>query len=410
MPLLRRYWYAPVGAAVVALAVAFGPWLFGLAKGFASGLPGKLPDVEAPRITLPKVDLPSVTIHTPSFVETAVSRIGQRLSGPLLSRPGEWLLVADVQLEGEAGFAPTPAALGLAIETDLAQARFFSVVPRERALIARRARGGAGGESLPLADALALARAEHYAVVVVPWARRVQGVDSLALRLLSPAGDTLYGVTAAVSEQGRPLETLADLLRAVRRRLGEPGGDVEASLEPSRFLTGSTEALELYAQARWHEFAGRHAQAIRAARQAVSRDSSFALAYYLLAQAQALSGQRPAARSALEMAWRFSERTTVRERMRIRGDWLVWENRQPDAAVTYDDLFSLHRDDVGALKSQAIVQRVIGARGSGEGNLKVAYTIDPYDWPPLSRIARFLGYNGRLPDVDSLVAAIQAGR
>ena len=46
-------------------------------------------------------------------------------------------------------------------------------------------------------------------------------------------------------------------------------------------------------------------------------------------------------------------------------------------------------------------------RGGGEGNLRVAYGIDKYDWPRLDRIARFLGYNGTLPDVDSLVAALE---
>ncbi len=51
---------------------------------------------------------------------------------------------------------------------------------------------------------------------------------------------------------------------------------------------------------------------------------------------------------------------------------------------------------------------MIGVRGGGEGNLRVAYSIDPYDWPPLSRIARYLGYSGPLPDVDSLVAAVRA--
>jgi len=50
---------------------------------------------------------------------------------------------------------------------------------------------------------------------------------------------------------------------------------------------------------------------------------------------------------------------------------------------------------------------MIGARGGGDGNLRVAYTIDPYDWPRLSRVARYLGYTGSLPDVDSLVASLQ---
>ncbi len=52
------------------------------------------------------------------------------------------------------------------------------------------------------------------------------------------------------------------------------------------------------------------------------------------------------------------------------------------------------------------MQRKVGARGRGEGNLRVAYTIDPLDWPPLSRVARYLGYYGPLPNPDSLVAAL----
>ena len=107
-------------------------------------------------------------------------------------------------------------------------------------------------------------------------------------------------------------------------------------------------------------------------------------------------------------AWSVS---LVRELLSEMGRRLVAErvlDRADDVFfLTYDDLFYGHRDDVGALKSQALVQNMIGVRGGGEGNLRVAYTIDPYDWPPLSRIARYLGYRGALPNVDSLVAALQ---
>jgi len=131
------------------------------------------------------------------------------------------------------------------------------------------------------------------------------------------------------------------------------------------------------------------------------------MAHRLLAEAYALNGQRRSARAALESAWRFSERLTERERLRILADRHAWDGRLEEAVLTYDDLFYNHRDDVGALKSQALLQRTIGVRGGGEGNLRVAYTIDPHDWPALSRIARYLGYGGRLPNVDSLVASLQ---
>jgi DNA-binding SARP family transcriptional activator len=408
-PVFRRFWYVPVVLAVIGSAVVFGPRVVGLVGGLADDLP----DVQAP--SLPSVSLPRVTLRTPSFVETGVSRIAEMLSGSLLEESGEWLLLADVEIDaptGEEGAAATDidvsaAVLTLALEADLRQARFFFVVPYERALLARRRQGGGASETLPLAEALALAGAEGYAAVISGRLTRHVGVDSVRLQVLNAAGDTLYGVAAELTEGSSALETLVGLTPVVRRRLGEPGDDIETSLPPTQILSTSVAALEAYARARIHYYAGRYSSAITSSRRAASRDSTFAMAHRLLAEAYALNGQRRSARGALESAWRFSERLTERERMRILADRHAWDGRLEEAVLTYDDLFYNHRDDVGALKSQALLQRTIGVRGGGEGNLRVAYTVDPHDWPALSRIARYLGYGGRLPNVDSLVASLQ---
>ncbi|UCC73764.1 MAG: hypothetical protein JSV86_04165 [Gemmatimonadota bacterium] len=411
-PLLRYFWYAPVAAGLAALAVVLGPRLIRTISGLTEDLPSRLPEVQAP--SLPSVSLPRVTIRTPSFVETGVSRIAEMFSGPLLERSGEWLLLADVEIEGPDGGAATAAAdgatavtLGQMLEADLVQAGFFYVVPRERALVALRRTVGRASETLPVADALTLAEAVGYAAVLSSRVTRHEAVDSVRVQVFNAAGDTLYGVAAEVSEESSTFETLVGLGRAVRRRLGEPGDGVEASLPPSHVLTTSPSALEAYVDARWQLYSGRYSQAIAAAGLATRRDSTFALAYHLLSEAYALNGQRNQARNALESAWRFGERLSERERLRVLADRHAWDGRLGDAVLTYDDLFSAHRDDVGALKSQALLQRMIGVRGGGEGNLRVAYSIDPFDWPPLSRVARYLGYRGALPNVDSLVAAVQ---
>jgi len=398
--LVRRYWYAPVALAVVGLGVAFGPYLVA-----RIGLRDELPHVRAP--SLPRVSLPKVTLRTPAFVETSISRIGELLSGQLLEESGQRTVVADVEIDDEARADYSATAMTVALEAELTQARYFSVVPRERALIARGRSTVSAAESLPSADALALAEAEGYAAVIIARIGRVGGVDSVAIRVLSPAGEELYGVAAAITGEASALETLLGLTRPVRRRLGEPEAEVAASLPATQILSSPSAALEAYAQARMHLFAGRYSEAITAAREATRQDSSFAMAYRLLAEAYALGGQRTLARSALDSAHQLIDRVSERERLRILADRLAWDGRYADAAVTYEQLFQLYRDDVGALKSQALLQRIIGVRGGGEGNLRVAYTIDPYDWPPLARVARYLGYSGRLPDVDSLVAALE---
>ncbi len=412
-PILRRFWYAPVALAVVGLAVVFGPRVVGMVGGLTEDL-GDVQAPSLPSVSLPRVTVPKVTLRTPSFVETSVSRIAEMLSGPILDESGEWVLVADVDVADPGDGDPSSAAMTLALESDLAQARFFNTVPRERALIARTRRTGQRSANLNLDEALALAGAEGHALVIATWMSRGIGPDSMPfdsvrIQVMSPAGDTLYGVAAQVEEESNRLETMAGLARAVRRRLGEPGDDIEASRSPLQFLTSSPGALDAYTEARRHMYAGRFTSATSSAQQAVSLDPTFALAYQLLSEAYALRDQRRNARSALETAWELSDGTTDRERYRILADRHALEGRLSDAAVTYDELFQLYRDDVGALKAQALVQRMIGVRGSGGGNLRVAYSIDPYDWPQLSRIARYLNYPGRLPDVDSLVASLDDG-
>ncbi len=429
-PLLGRVLlFAPPALAVAAVAFVFGPDLYRAVRGAGDLLPAAVPQVEAPslpkvtlpkvtvpKVTVPKVAVPNVAVKTPAFVETSVSKIAEVLAGPLLPSSGQWVLVSDVRVQepvaGEvAPAAGTPAyslaALTVALQSDLIQTSYFRVVPRERALVSAQRLGGGASEDLSVAQALTVARANGYAAVVDAGLLRGSGVDSIALQVLSPAGDTLYGVAAAVSDSIDTLATLTGLARTVRRRLGESRGDVDASLAPARSLTNSPGALNAYAEAKRHFFAGRHYYAVQAAREAVERDSTFAMAYQLMAEAYALRGQRSQARAALEAAWLLSERLTERERLRITADRLAWDGRWSDAVLAYDDLFKRYRDDVGALRSQAVMQRRVGARGRGEGNLRVAYMIDPLDWPPLSRVARYLGYYGTLPDVDSLVAALR---
>jgi DNA-binding SARP family transcriptional activator/tetratricopeptide (TPR) repeat protein len=405
---LRRFWYLPVAAAVLVVGVVFGEEAISWVSSFTEELPERLNDVEAP--SLPSVTIPRVTISAPSFVETSVSRIGEMLSGPLLDEPGEWVLVADVEVMAPPG-PVTAEALVTSLELDLAQARFFRVVPRERALLARRQVLRNASNDLPLDDALALADVEGYALVLAAQLRHAEGNDSVAptdsmfLRAFNSAGDTLYGVAAQVDSSA--IATLAQLSRVVRDKMGEPEEQIQASKLPAQFLSRSPDAITAYHRARLELYAGRYGQAAIAAERAVSIDPDFALAYRLLAEAQALRGRITASRVALESAWRLYQNTTEREGMRILADWLAWEGRQTDAAVTYDKLFQQYRDDVGALKSQAVLQRAIGVRGGGAGNLRVAYGIDKYDWPRLDRIARFLGYTGTLPDVDSLIASLE---
>jgi hypothetical protein len=411
---LRRYWYAPVGVILLVAAITFGPAVIGLFGGRGGQT------VDSGGLSLPRPSLPRVSVRTPEFIETSISRISRLFSSAILEEPGEWVLVADLQSEptddatsvesdpvSGGVTSVTPAALALALEADLVQARFFYVFPRGRALVALgNDAGGASPGGLSIDDAIKLASTERISAVIGGTLYRQAGEegDSLALEVFLPTGEAVYRVSRRLSESDGGLTALTELSREVRRRLGEPPEDLEASASIPSFLSENPAAVNAYAEASEHFNAGRYREAQLSATAATRLDSSFAAAYHLLARASMELGARRQGRAALQSAVEASAGTTERERLHILGDWLTLTGQLSDAALTYDELFNRHRDDVGALRSQAVVQRLIGAPGEGLGNLRVAYTIDRYDWPSLRQTARYLGYRGSLPSVDSLRA------
>lgn len=311
-------------------------------------------------------------------------------AGPLLE-PGARVLVADLAVSGQAD--DLGGVLALVVEAELARSPYFGVVRRERALMAQPQ--GFGSEfGLNEERALALApRAASAAVITGEVHESERGLD-LALVVLDAAGGELYRVNA----RAVPSELLAALKPAaqdLRRRLGERA--IESSLPPRPVLSRSLPALRAYYRARAHLYRGEHRQAIVAASEALRHDSAFAAGYRVQAEAYAGTGQRRRARQVIEKAWQFRNRLSERERLRLAADREALAGRYSAAIRAYDQLFARYRDEVGALKSQAILQEMIGARGGGAGHLQVAHSIDPVDWPPLERIARFLGYRGRLP-------------
>lgn len=369
-------------------------------------LPGiSIPRISLPKMSMPELSVPAVSFRVPAFVAAPVARLDEMITGPLLE-PGARVLVADLAIEGRAA-DDLGGVLALAVEAELSRSRYFSVVPRERALAET---DGAERADFVLteAQALALVPVSGSAAVVAGTLTPLGEAFAVRLAVLDAAGGAVYEATTQASEEELPA-ALAAVVARLRRRLGEssePVG-VGASQRPEPVLSRSLSALRAYYRARAHLDQRRVGPAIAAAAEAVRDDPAFASGYRVQAEAYAMAGQRRRARESLEKAWRYRNRLSERERLRLAADKTALAGRYPAAILAYDQLFNLYRDDVTALKSQAILQEMIGVRGGGMGNLRVAYSIDPVDWPPLRRIARFLGYRGRLPSVESFAAETQ---
>ncbi len=371
-----------------------------------------MPTVTIPKLTLPRPTVPKLNISKPSvanfspplpdLVEETLTQLEYVLAGPLVE-PGARVVVADVETDGD-NSERLGEILALALEAELGQSRYYTLIPRERVLSARES-GTGRGLALSTSEAIALATATRAALVITGSHSERDGLQVVRLAVLDSNGEELYGVESAMPTT---FDALDESARSVRRRLGESTADIISTYGAMRLLSPSSEALSAYARAREQLYAGRYSQAIAAAQSAIRHDSAFAAAQRTLADAYALAGQRSRASRALDAAWRFRTRLSERERLRVSADRQAFAGKLSEAFLAYDRLFTLYRDDVGALKSQAVLQEMIGARGGGIGNLRVAYSIDHQDWPPLSRVARFLGYRGRLPDVDLLIEESRA--
>jgi len=411
----RRRAAVALAAAAVALLLAVpiagdmvSPLVQEVRTRLASLGEGGLPEVEVPTVTirkptLPKMELPTVTIPkpdiasaVPSLVTEPVEKLGAMLAGPLLDR-GQRLIVADIT-DGGPGSGPGLGHLAaLLLEAELAGSRHFSVVPRERTMMTatERRRADLG---LPGSQALALSRSVGAAAVVTGRFDVAEDgvIGGLRLAVLDVGtGMERYGLDVEVVD-GDWIGAVAEAARRLSRRLGEEA-DAIVPLDDPPVLSTSLPALGAYSRARAHLFAGRYGSAAGQLHEAIRHDTAFAAAYQLLAQARALQGRRAEARAALEAAYQHRYTLSERERLRVLADREALGGRNTDAIIAYEYLFQNYRDDVAALKSLALLQRRLGAIGGGTGNLDVAYAIEPLDWPPLSRIARYLGYGGRLP-------------
>lgn len=397
---LRRFWYIPAVAIVLSALVVAGPKLASTFESIRTRS-SESGTSALPSVSLPKVTVPKVTVRTPAFVTTSVTKLGEMFSGPLLEDAGARVVVADVV--GRDG--QINRALSVAFRATLSQARYFTTPPREQALLTL-VRPAAW--ELPLPDALRLAQAQEYDLVLAGQVLTTEAGDRVTVRALSTSGDELYSAKAVVTGEDKLLGALEAVTNSLLRRIGEPSADIKASVPMTKFLSPSLDALEAYDRAAENMFAARYGSAASEAGRAVQLDPQFAMAHRLLAEAFALQGQRARARTALKTAWEFRTRLSERERLRLVADRMAFDDRLSDAVLAYDKVFSEYRDDVGSLKSQALLQRMIGVRGGGDGNLRVAFTITPVDWPELSRVARFINYRGSvLPNVDSIVASLQ---
>ena len=244
--------------------------------------------------------------------------------GKFTSRDAVMLARVDVVGDSTMGGALTEA-----LRIDLGQSGVLQLVPtsqvRNALTMMRRP-----VESDPAADvAREVAIRTGAKAVVVGRAEPVAGQYVVTLRLISAeTGDDLAAFRETAANQNELLPALDRASKELRRRIGESLKNVRASQPMEQVTTSSMAALQKYSQAIKSYEREDYDRAIALLREAVTIDTTFAMAWRKLGVAIGNSGNRARAVEPLRRAFAHRDRLTDAERYLTEGSYYT--------AVEYD--------------------------------------------------------------------------
>jgi tetratricopeptide (TPR) repeat protein/tRNA A-37 threonylcarbamoyl transferase component Bud32 len=240
-----------------------------------------------------------------------------------------------------------------AVRTNLGQSRVVSIMPPVAIAAALERMQRPATTELTFGLAREIAQREGVKAIVDGAVRSVAGGYVLSLRLVSvDSVRDLAGFQETAEGPQGILEAIDKLTRNLRGRIGESLRDVRASPPLEQVTTGSLEALRIYAEAaRAIDMGGNPMEAAERLREVVRIDSTFAMAWRKLGVALSNAGRpRIQVDSALEMAYRYRDRLTERERLMAVGTYyhLGPGRHRGEAIRSYEALLAIDPTENGA--------------------------------------------------------------
>jgi tRNA A-37 threonylcarbamoyl transferase component Bud32/tetratricopeptide (TPR) repeat protein len=204
-----------------------------------------------------------------------------------------------------------------AVRTNLAQSRVVSIVPPTAIAAALQRMARPTDTPVDLALAREIAIREGIKAIVAGQVTQLGESYVVSLRLVSAdSGGELAAYQESVSGTGELLDVIDKLTRKLRGRIGESLKTVRDAPALGEVTTSSLEALQKYAEGvRATDLRGDYLKAIPLLREAVAKDSMFAMAYRKLGVTLSNLGMpRNQIDSALTRAYELRDRLPEKER------------------------------------------------------------------------------------------------
>ncbi len=243
-----------------------------------------------------------------------VGPAGSLLAAGKIDR-SERVLVTD--FHGSGADTSLAGVLAEAVRTDLGQSDVISVVPQASVAEALERMQRPPASRVDLGLAREIAAREGIKAIVDGELTPLSGGYIVTLRLVAAeSGDELASYRDAIDGPKALIPGVDALTRKLRGRIGESLRAVHASPPLEQVTTSSLEALRKYADgARANELEVNYAKAIQLFQEAISLDTSFAMAYRKLGVAMSNAGMSPTrVNAAVAKAYEYRARLTERER------------------------------------------------------------------------------------------------
>jgi eukaryotic-like serine/threonine-protein kinase len=166
------------------------------------------------------------------------------------------------------------------------------------------------------------------------------------------SGETLVSVREDASDSSKLLSVVDRVSDRLRRGIGESLWTVRASAPLEEVTTSSLQALRLYSQAiRMGDQEGDTRRAVEILQQAVTLDTTFAMAYRKLGVYLRDMGAHAASDDALARAFRNRARLPELERYNTAGSYFLSVALPDSAIATYRVLLALYPNDMRGLNN-----------------------------------------------------------